>query len=61
MLEESINALNPLASETNDQELQAEIMALNSSLQFMSEAGYGTSVRKKMSSQAYQERRGRGK
>ena len=59
VLEASINALNPLAFETNDQELQAEIMELNSSLQFMSEDGYDKSLRKKMSSQAYQQRRGR--
>jgi Ca-activated chloride channel family protein len=59
VLEASINALNPLAYETNDQELQAEIMELNSSLQFMSEDGYDKSLRKKMSSQAYQQRRGR--
>ena len=60
-MEASINALNPLAYETNDQELQAEIMELNASLQFMSEEGYDKSLRKKMSSQAYQQRRGRRK
>jgi len=58
VLEESINALNSLALETNDQELRAEIMELNSSLQFMSEDNYDKSVRKKMSSQAYQQRSG---
>jgi len=45
VLKESINALYPLASETNDQELQAEIMELNSSLQFMSEDGYDKSLK----------------
>ncbi len=61
VLEASINALNPMASEMNDLELQEEIKDLNSSLLSMSETGYDKSLRKKMSSQAYQQRRGRGK
>ncbi|OLN31956.1 hypothetical protein DSOL_2049 [Desulfosporosinus metallidurans] len=43
-----------MACEMNDLELQAEIKELSESLQFMSEDGYDKSLRKKMSSQAYQ-------